>query len=110
MPVTPARAAREAERREVQKEESRMVNENKYTEFRLNCDSGSVGACTSLGEWFELMRNDFASAVDLYKPACYERQYSQACFNLGNTLSESQSSARYKYRQVWRVNRKVKCD
>lgn len=89
MPVTPARAAREQERRQAQMDEARQINENKFTEFRLNCDSGSVGACTSLGEWFELMRNDFASAAELYRPACFEKRYAQACYNLGNILGES---------------------
>ena len=88
MPVTPARQLRDQERTKAQMDEARQVNELKFTEFRLNCDSGSVGACTSLGEWFELMRGDFVKAAELYTPACFEKKYPQACFDLGNILSE----------------------
>ena len=75
-------------------EAARRANDLKFTEFRLNCDGGSVGACTSLGEWFELMRGDTAAAVELYRPACFERRYQQACYNLGNALGEE--------RRAWR--------
>ena len=86
MPSTPARAAREEERREQSMEAARAANELKYTEFQLNCDAGSVGACTSLGEWLELMRGDTLAAVALYRPACFEKRYPQACYNFGKAL------------------------
>ena len=65
---------------------ARAVNELKYTEFRATCDAGAVGACTSLGEWHELLRGDAAAAIALYRPACLEKRYAQACLNLGNAL------------------------
>ena len=87
MPATPARAAREAEKNEQKREEGRMQNEAKYTEFRVNCNMGDAGACTSLGEWFAMLRQDFRQAMDLYTPMCLERKYPQACLNMGNLLS-----------------------
>jgi TPR repeat protein len=87
--TTPARHAREEAARLARMEEGRAASEAKYTEFRMNCDAGVVGACNALGEWFELMRHDAASAAALYTPACLEQRYGQACLNLGRMLSES---------------------
>ncbi len=64
----------------------RTQNEAKYSEFRIHCDSGDAGACTSLGEWWAMMRHDFKQAIDLYRPMCTERGYPQACLNLGKLL------------------------
>jgi TPR repeat protein len=93
MPVTPARQARDVERNEQKRAEGRMQNEAKYTEFRVNCDEGDAGACTSLGEWWAMMRKDFKQAMELYSPMCLERKYPQACLNLGNLLGELTSDA-----------------
>jgi TPR repeat protein len=86
MPVTPARAAREKEKSEQKREEGRLANEAKYSEFKIHCDNGVVGACNALGEWFAMMREDFKQALDLYKPACLEHKHPQACYNMGNLL------------------------
>ena len=71
------------ERADTLREEGRSENEAKYTEFRLGCDGGNAAACNSLGEWFALMRQDFATAVGYYRSACFERRYPQACLNYG---------------------------
>jgi TPR repeat protein len=64
----------------------RTENELKSTEFQLGCDAGEAHACTSLGEWFVVMRGDFARAASLYTPACLEKRHGQACYNLGTML------------------------
>jgi len=86
MPPTPARAARDVAAREAARREEDAANELKFTEFKLNCDAGVVGACSALGEWYELLRRDAVSAAALYAPACLERGYAQACWNLGKML------------------------
>jgi hypothetical protein len=88
MPLTPARSAREAERQDRARDVGRAANEVKYSEFRINCDGGDPGACNSLGEWWAMMRHDFQAALGLYRGACLERQYPQACLNMGTLLCE----------------------
>jgi hypothetical protein len=83
MPTTPARQQREQEQESASREAGRVANESKYTEFRMGCDAGSAHACTALGEWWSVMRGDFAKAAELYTGACLEKRYSQACLNLG---------------------------
>lgn len=94
MPATPARAAREEAAVAAERARTAAINEAKFTEFRLNCDAGVVGACNGLGEWFELMRGDAASAAALYAPACLDHGYAQACWNLGKILGECRDSPR----------------
>ena len=83
---TPSRRAREAEAEAASRAAGRAANEQKFTEFRLGCDAGEAHACTSLGEWFVLMRGDFARAAALYTTACLEKRHPQACLNLGTML------------------------
>ena len=83
---TPARLARENERRNAANEQSRKENEAKYTAFQMQCDAGSVESCNSLGEWFVLMRGDYKAAAKFYTPACLEKRHPQACLNLGNLI------------------------
>lgn len=83
MPATPARRQRDLERSEVVRNEGRVSNEVKFTEFRMGCDAGDVAACNSLGEWYAMMRHDFATAVGFYKPGCFTNRYAQSCLNFG---------------------------
>ncbi len=92
MPATPARHQRDVEANEALREVGRKANEDKYWEFKAGCDEGSPMACTSLGEWWALMRQDFHKAARLYTPACVEKKYPQACLNLGLILGESQDN------------------
>jgi hypothetical protein len=94
MPVTPARALRDHERAEAQRQAGRLENEAKYTEFRLACEGGDANACCSLGEWFALMRSDFVTARGLYAYSCLERGQPQACLNLGRLLGEVATGGR----------------
>lgn len=86
--TTPARLARETERRNAANELSRRENEAKYVVFEAQCEGGSVESCNSLGEWFVLMRNDHRAAAKIYTPACLDKRHPQACLNLGNLLRE----------------------
>ena len=83
---TPARLARENERRNSANEKSREENELKRTAFQMQCDAGSTESCNSLGEWFVLMRSDYKRAAKIYTPLCLEKQHPQACLNLGNLV------------------------
>lgn len=87
MPSTPARKIRDATTVEQQREIGRQANEDKYAEFKRSCDENQPAACTSLGEWWALMRHDFHKAVQYYTPACVEQKYPQACLNLGLILT-----------------------
>lgn len=87
MPPTPARHARELEQEQKARDTARKANEDKYTEFYMGCEAGSASACTSLGEWWAIMRNDFTKAAELYTTACIKDRFPQACLNLGNILS-----------------------
>jgi hypothetical protein len=86
MPPTASRRARDAAAENAARAAGRLENEVKSTEFQLGCDAGEAHACTSLGEWFVVMRGDFARAASLYTPACLEKRHGQACFNLGTML------------------------
>ena len=88
MPTTPSRRAREQLNESALREEGRLANEIKFTEFQLGCEAGEAHACTSLGEWYSVMRNDFVRAAELYTQACVEKHYPQACLSLGMILGE----------------------
>ena len=94
MPATPARQSREREKRTVDMDAKQAAMEGKFTEFSAGCEAGSVGACTSLGEWYSLMRQDFAKAATYYAPACLNSRYPQACWNLGNMLASGRPGVR----------------
>ena len=87
MPSTPARKLRDSNEVELKREQGRQANEEKYGEFKRGCDEHQPAACTSLGEWWALMRHDFSKAVQYYTPACIDDKYSQACLNLGLILT-----------------------
>ncbi len=89
MPSTPSRRARDQETELQSREAGRLANEMKYTEFQLGCSAGEAHACTSLGEWYSVMRSDFVKAAELYTEACLEKRHPQACLNLGMFLCES---------------------
>jgi TPR repeat protein len=86
--TTPARAAREADKRNAANEKSRLENEAKYTGFKMGCDEGAVEACCSLGEWYVLMRKDYDAAAELYTSACLEKHHAQSCVHLGALISK----------------------
>jgi TPR repeat protein len=89
MPATPARAARDASLDDVTRDAGRAANEAKYTEFRMACDEGHAASCVALGEWWAMMRGDFARAADLYGPACLAQPPEPtACLQLGVLLAE----------------------
>jgi TPR repeat protein len=88
MPTTPSRRARDQESELQSREAGRQANEMKYTEFQLGCSAGEAHACTSLGEWYSVMRSDFVKAAELYTEACLEKRHPQACLNLGMFLCE----------------------
>jgi hypothetical protein len=88
MPATPSRRAREQANEASLREEGRMANEAKFTEFQLGCDAGEAHACTSLGEWYSVMRNDFVRAAELFTQPCLEKRHPQACLSLGMMLGE----------------------
>ena len=87
MPPTPSRHQRNSAAEEASREAGRAANEAKYTEFLMGCEAGQAHACTSLGEWWSVMRGDFAKAAELYTEACLEKRHAQACLNLGMFLS-----------------------
>jgi TPR repeat protein len=86
MGFTPARHEREAAKVDKEKDVGRLQNEAKFTEFDMACSGGQVSACNSLGEWYALMRSDFARSAELYASACVEGGHAQACLNLGKLL------------------------
>ena len=94
MPATPARQERERSKRAAEMEAKAAVMEGKFAEFAASCEAGSVGGCTSLGEWYALMRHDYAAAAALYAPACLQGGYPQACWNLGNMLAAGKPGVR----------------
>lgn len=59
MVVTPARAARDAKAADAASELGYKLNEAKYFEFKTSCEEGDVPACTSLGEWWAVMRHNY---------------------------------------------------
>ena len=89
MPVSPSRAARELVAENEAMDAGRAANESKFTEFRMACDTGHPPSCAALGDWWAMMRGDFAQAAELYTPACLEHKWPQACLNLGQMLGAS---------------------
>jgi len=55
---------------------------DKRLEFEMNCNAGSMGACFSLGEWWQLFGKDANKAQDLYTTTCIEGKFGNACFNM----------------------------
>lgn len=58
--------------------------ELRHLEFKMNCNDGDGDgmACHSLGEWHAVVKQDYASAADIYRKNCDKQNYSASCFNL----------------------------
>lgn len=83
--VTPARARREKYKAATLEEQ---IKSEKYVEFRLACEDGEPTGCHSLGEWFGVVKGDFATAVKLYTENCLERKHGPSCYNMGRFHGE----------------------
>eukprot|EP00939_MAST-03C_sp_MAST-3C-sp1_P001109 g1109.t1 len=58
--------------------------EEKLIVFRSGCeDEGDPTACYSLGEWYAVVKKDYAKAASLYADSCNRGQHANACFSLG---------------------------
>lgn len=62
------------------------LNERKFLEFSMGCDAGDVTACHSLGEWYSVMRSDYAKSIEIYRPNCETHKHAASCLNLGILL------------------------
>lgn len=84
--MTPARRKRDLAKSDA---EQRRIDEEKYVGFSVACNNDEANACHSLGEWYAVLRANFAKAAELYRPNCLERGYANSCFNLGLLFGES---------------------
>lgn len=63
--------------------------ETKKKEFEAGClesKHASAAACFSLGEWYQLIAEDYGKAMALYYDNCSKREHSNSCFNLSQML------------------------
>lgn len=55
----------------------------KFWQFDDGCNQqGDANACFSLGEWYQLLKKDYAKAAEIYGENCEKRGHGNSCYNL----------------------------
>jgi TPR repeat protein len=68
--------------------------EDLRVEFERECDNGNAGACFSLGEWYQVIKRDYAKAAELFEENCEKRNFGNSCFGLGALYSAGRGRER----------------
>lgn len=67
--------------------------EARWEEYKTSCASGNAEACHSLGEYYQLVRNDAAAALALFARNCDPpeagvKRFAPSCFAMAAVLSQ----------------------